>query len=1607
MSGMKRIFYTLLAVISYCILSLSLPLYAQNVWNGGIDKELFGTGSVTDPFLIKTAEHLAGFAERVNAGEDFKGKYIRLDADLYMSDSSKRSVEKKQWTPIGGIFYNQTSAWEWTSDTLYFRGNFDGGGHTIHNLYYNQAPDFGKIDINDPTSDIHLDFSGWNKGLFGYVDGGSISNLKLENDTLIGAVAIGGITAINVGGTISHCSVTGFVGSTESGPCGAIVGLNENGIVEFCSANATAKGTRSAGVLVGTNIGKNAVIRDSHAEGKCHVTQYRAGGFCGSQFDGALIERCWANVEVTNSTYKYANFDCAGFVSNNDGTIRECYSVGNIISPKSAAGFVACNVGHIESCYCTGNVTVGGWSCIAAAFVGENGVGSTYMGDVVSDSPGVTINCFATGKCIGSDNHATIKGFQASYWSESQNSTRTLYCSYNCTTNPVADDFSRTLGGTLAKTTMQMKSQEFVDTLNMVAAWMGISTWVYRPDQYPIPTGIKATNLTDYIAGGNGTEESPYLISTKEHLRNLATISNMGWDFRNQYIKQIADIDLNLPQNQWDKEMPDEWIPIGQGANRNNMTEDNYNVFTFRGCYDGNYHEVRNMYMNGNYDNSGFFGVLHHGATIKNLGITNVWAKTSKGNIGILAGCSSRYSRNVNIMQCWTSGRVESTGWGVGGILGQIALEGNTNILNCSSSAHITGSVDVSAIVGNQNYIGGDTYSNDTIANFIFSGTFDKEGYRVPMGEKEHLFNALYDADVYFYSAEQEIVDRMGGKSTVYLQSKELANVFNYWIDQWNATHNLKLDYYNCHEGKYAATESNFTPPYKVTFNSNGGSTVIAQSVLKDSKISAPAFPTLSDKVFAGWYTDAANTQVFDFTSTLSSNITLYAKWLDNFTYDLKPFQNPFASTYVIKTKEQLLGLSIMTRGIEGVQDATDFTGKTIKLDADIQLNDTKDSEHWGGHIRAIPWLSIGSTYNSTFNGTFDGQGHTISGLYQLHENIDELTNYGGIQQGLFGYLGSEAKVSNVNINSAAILRTAKSSGSNSYGYVGLLAGENHGTIDNCHVDGKVEVLEGCDVGGLIGHNRGYVSNCSSTGSVITHENWLNMSTGGLIGYSELPNETDTLRNCSSSAAVEGYCNLGGLIGYSKRGVLLDCYATGSVMDNGHAGYNIGGLAGQACNLVSCHAKGNVSAANSNHVGGLVGRATLIKSSYATGKVIGNECVGGLLGDVYGDNISTTHCYAIGDIIGKTYVGGLAGQGRVFTSCHATGKVRGLKYVGGLVGGFSYSFINCYSESDVAYDGENADGEEVYIGGLVGQGNDLSQCYATGNVQGAQGTYVGGLLGKGNNVIGCYSAGKVFGGDITGGLVGELSNKAEASYSTAIVEGKNKVGGLVGYAFQATIERCKASGDVFGTKDFVGGLVGLNLASISECYTEGNVNGASNVGGLCGGGNGTCKNCYSRGNVDGVGIGIAGLIGGQQNNYTYSSYAIGAVTGSDDATAGVRCNGYPAFENAKNYFDKQATGQSDDTLDTPCSTEEMKRIATFVGWDFENIWGRRADINDGYPYLRWSIKDNLPNDIDQPLGINNTIGKRQLKVRKVLREGEIIIVTPLNHIYRTDGKKLK
>jgi len=69
---------------------------------------------------------------------------------------------------------------------------------------------------------------------------------------------------------------------------------------------------------------------------------------------------------------------------------------------------------------------------------------------------------------------------------------------------------------------------------------------------------------------------------------------------------------------------------------------------------------------------------------------------------------------------------------------------------------------------------------------------------------------------------------------------------------------------------------------YTVVFNSNGGSAVSSQTVNHGSPVSEPPAPTRTSHTFDGWYKDSAFTQSYDFSSAVTGDMTLYAKWTIN-----------------------------------------------------------------------------------------------------------------------------------------------------------------------------------------------------------------------------------------------------------------------------------------------------------------------------------------------------------------------------------------------------------------------------------------------------------------------------------------------------------------------------------------------------------------------------------------------------------------------------------------------------------------------------------------------------------------------------------------------------
>ena len=69
---------------------------------------------------------------------------------------------------------------------------------------------------------------------------------------------------------------------------------------------------------------------------------------------------------------------------------------------------------------------------------------------------------------------------------------------------------------------------------------------------------------------------------------------------------------------------------------------------------------------------------------------------------------------------------------------------------------------------------------------------------------------------------------------------------------------------------------------HRVKFDTQGGSSVKDQTPASGSTITKPADPTREGYTFAGWFTDEACTEAYDFSSPVTADVTLYAKWVKN-----------------------------------------------------------------------------------------------------------------------------------------------------------------------------------------------------------------------------------------------------------------------------------------------------------------------------------------------------------------------------------------------------------------------------------------------------------------------------------------------------------------------------------------------------------------------------------------------------------------------------------------------------------------------------------------------------------------------------------------------------
>ena len=309
-----------------------------NVKMNGLDGELptgmTGKGTEAEPFVLKTAEHLAWFRDFVNEG-NMKAcakiaddvKEIDMSTVCHKADTEKQ-VAELSWTPIGNFAGNK------------YQGTFDGNGKTISNLYI----------INAASE--HL-------GFFGYAEKGSIKNITFDN--------------AKVKSTVDHCT-------------GILAGFEELCIIENIKtlANCLVEGKDHVGGIAGRasgdigNCENHAMVNGANFVGGI-VGDYRESG--------KSIISC-ANYGVLTGTENSVGGIAGHFGS---GTIQNCANYGDITGADIVGNLIGdgyiCNLNNVLG---TGNVTATSADC-AGLLVGNIGNSSSTASGILAYNSSATL----------------------------------------------------------------------------------------------------------------------------------------------------------------------------------------------------------------------------------------------------------------------------------------------------------------------------------------------------------------------------------------------------------------------------------------------------------------------------------------------------------------------------------------------------------------------------------------------------------------------------------------------------------------------------------------------------------------------------------------------------------------------------------------------------------------------------------------------------------------------------------------------------------------------------------------------------------------------------------------------------------------------------------------------------------------------------------------------------------------------------------------------------------------------------------------------------------------------------------------------------------------
>lgn len=216
------------------------------------------------------------------------------------------------------------------------------------------------------------------------------------------------------------------------------------------------------------------------------------------------------------------------------------------------------------------------------------------------------------------------------------------------------------------------------------------------------------------FGGGDGTEETPYIISSIAHMTELANNVNSGNDYNQTYFRLDANLDYT-------------------GKNYSIIADQNINPDAdFGGYFDGNFHTISGVTLDRtstayNSYEIGLFGSITGRAIVENLTLSNstIRGRCNVGGIvGYIKGFFTSLPIQTIVRNCHVTNDVtienvnmsDQDAYSIGGIVGGMDEE-KSAIINCTCAATITATNQSSRVGG---IVG---YRYGAITGCIFTGS--------------------------------------------------------------------------------------------------------------------------------------------------------------------------------------------------------------------------------------------------------------------------------------------------------------------------------------------------------------------------------------------------------------------------------------------------------------------------------------------------------------------------------------------------------------------------------------------------------------------------------------------------------------------------------------------------------------------------------------------------------------------------------------------------------------------------------------------------------------------------------------------------------------------